>query len=479
MKKNIFSIALAATMLAFGSCSDVLDVDPRQSLTVDQALADVNGFNGISLTMYGRLRNFGYYGQTMMIAPEVLADNVLMIANTGRYIGEEVNQDRAHMQIWNTAIWSAINDANIILDGVDNVPGAEATKNRLKGEAHFVRALTHFDFARIYGYEPNREVNNWNLSTILRTNATLSFSDADLRTRNTITQVYEQVEADLLAAIDLLPPVAMGASPGVYRATRGAAQALLARVYLYWGRNDRAAALATQAMATVGLAENGTGLIEPDNYRNAFNTFPNPESIFEVEIRQVDWSTVDGVNNSMSSLTSNAFPNAQFIASASRELIASMEEGDARMAAWEQTTRAGFAGPVFASNKWRGAKGEFLENLPILRGSELFLIRAEARQKLGDNAGARADLNALRAKRSLPAVDAGLTGNALFEAILQEKRVEFAMEGHRFFDLKRNGLAIRKHRGLPPVPFNDYRILSFLPQSQIQLNPDLEQNPGY
>ncbi len=469
--------------LVASSCADQLDVSPRQSLTPATAFVDLPGYNGLALTMYGRTRAFGYYGQTMMIAPEVLADNILVIANTGRYINEEVNADRAGINIWGTpttySAYGAINDANIIIAGIDAATGTdEALRSRIKGEAYFMRALYHFDLARVYGYEPGREVNGWDKSAIIRTTPTLGFSDADFRPRSTNVEVYTQVEADLLQAIALLPTANLGTA-NVYRASKAAAQALLARVYLYWGRYDRAEALATEAMTTAGLANDGTGLVESANYVTAFNTFPNPESLFEVEIRQVDWSTVDGVNNSISSLASNATPGAQFIISASNELISSYEEGDVRLDTWTATTRAGFAGAVYSSNKWRGAKGQYLENLPILRASELYLIRAEARFRTGNLEGSRADLNALRSKRNLGPVDGGLAGNDLFEKILHERRVEFALEGHRFFDLKRNGLDIRKHRNLPTVPYADYRVLPNLPLGELQLNDQLEQNPGY
>lgn len=465
--------------LAVSSCADQLDVSPRQSLTPGTAFVDLPGYNGLALTMYARTRAFGYYGQTMMIAPEVLADNVLVIANTGRYIQEEVNADRAGINIWNGNSFGAINDANIIIAGIDAASGSdEALRSRIKGEAYFMRALYHFDLARVYGYEPGKEVNGWNKAAIIRTTPTLAFSDANFRARSTNVEVYTQVEADLLQAISLLPTANLG-SPNVYRASKAAAQALLSRVYLYWGRFDRAEALATEAMATAGLTNDGTGLLTADNYVSGFNTFPNPESLFEVEIRQVDWSTVDGVNNSVSSLASNATPGAQFIVSASNELIASYETGDVRLSAWTATTRAGFAGPVYSSNKWRGAKGQYLENLPILRASELYLIRAEARFRNGNVTGSIADLNALRSKRSLGPLAGDLAGNALFDQILRERRVEFAMEGHRYFDLKRNGLDIRKHRNLPTVPFADYRVLPPLPLGEIQLNELLEQNPGY
>jgi starch-binding outer membrane protein, SusD/RagB family len=219
-------------------------------------------------------------------------------------------------------------------------------------------------------------------------------------------------------------------------------------------------------------------LVEPGNYVQGFSRAPHPESLFELEIRLVDWSTVDGVNNSLNSLTSNTDPAAQFIIGASNELMETFEPGDVRRNCWAETTREGIEGPVYASRKWTGYKGDFLENLPIIRASELYLIRAEARYQ-SNPASARADINALRSKRGLGPIDNLVTGQALFNRIMLERRQEFALEGHRFFDLKRNGMNITKHGNFLEVPYTDYRILSNLPLAQIQLNNKLVQNPGY
>ena len=474
--KNYIKIIALGSILSLASCSDLLDTEPRQSLTPDTAFADVNGYESLLAAAYGGVRGFGSYGQTLMIAPEIMADNLRIIANTGRYIGQEVNADRAHIGLWGN--YGSINQTNIILAGIDEVEGDAARKNRIKGEAYFLRALYYFDLAKVYGYEPGKEVNGWNSSVIIRTTPTLGFSDADFKARSTNREVYDLIESDLNTAIGLLPAAAKG-SAGIYRVTKGAAEALLARAYLYDSKFSEAAAMASQAMATFGLANDGTGLATPANYVSGFSTYPNPESLFEVEIRSVDWSTVDGVNNSMCTLTANVFNSAQFIVTASNELLATYEEGDVRRATWTETTRTGASGTVNRSNKWLGTKGDFLENLPIIRAAELYLIRAEARFRTSDAAGARADLNALRTNRGLAAVDASLAGDALFNQILTERRLEFALEGHRWFDLKRNGLTITKHGNNEAVPYSDYRLLAPLPQDQIQLNELLVDNPGY
>jgi hypothetical protein len=483
--KNILKTLILGGALLLGSCDDMLETEPKQSLTPETAFTDVESYESLLFSLYGKVRNFNYYGQTMMIAPEIMADNLRIIANTGRYIGEEANADREHINLWDynagnnqfVGLFAGINEANILLTEIDKAEGDEALRTKLKGEASFLRALFYFDLARVYGYEPGQEVDGWNASVVLRTTPTLGFSNADFRSRSTNREVYDQIEADLNAAISGLGSASLGTA-GVYRASKGAAELLLARVYLYEGKNAEAASMATQAMATLGLSNTGTGLVAASGYEAAFNTFPNPESVFEMEIRSVDWSTVDGVNNSMCSLTADVYTGAQFIVTATDELLAAYDAGDVRKTMWAETTRSGADGIVYESKKWLGAKGDFLENLPILRASELYLIRAEARQKTGDNAGALADLNALRSKRGVAAL-AGLSGDPLFQAILKERRTEFALEGHRWFDLKRNGLTISKSGSFEPVPYSDYRILAPIPQDEIILNDLLENNPGY
>ncbi|MBN7811425.1 RagB/SusD family nutrient uptake outer membrane protein [Algoriphagus sp. H41] len=478
--KNILKTLILGGALLLGSCDSMLETEPRQSLTPETAFTDVKSFESLLFSIYGRVRSFNYYGQTMLIAPEIMADNLRIIANTGRYIGQEANADRQHINLWSystTGLFTAINEANILLTEIDKVEGDEALRTKLKGEASFLRALFYFDLARVYGYEPGQEVSGWNAAVILRTTPTLGLSNADFRSRSTNREVYDQIEADLNVAISSLAVQSMGTA-GIYRASKGAAELLLSRVYLYEGKNAEAVTMATQAMGTLGLSNTGTGLVSAAGYEAAFNTFPNPESVFEMEIRSVDWSTVDGVNNSMCSLTANVYTGAQFIVTATDELLAAYDAGDVRKTMWAETTRSGADGVVYRSKKWLGAKGDFLENLPILRASELYLIRAEARQKTGNDSGALADLNALRSKRGVAPL-AGLSGNSLFQAILKERRTEFALEGHRWFDLKRNGLTISKAGSFEPVPYADYRILAPLPQDEITLNELLENNPGY
>ena len=118
-----------------------------------------------------------------------------------------------------------------------------------------------------------------------------------------------------------------------------------------------------------------------------------------------------------------------------------------------------------------------LDNIPVIRISELYLNRAEANYELGSFSAALEDVNRIRTRSGLTALPATTTGSALLTEILNQRRIEFAFEGHRFFDLKRRGLDLKK---LPrDIAFTDFVILSRIPTGQISLNPNLKQNFGY
>jgi len=198
--------------------------------------------------------------------------------------------------------------------------------------------------------------------------------------------------------------------------------------------------------------------------------------MFEIDYRTEQFSTVDGINNSMNSLTQKTVGGI-FAVRATTELLNSFEVGDVRRTAFETTIDNGV--PVFYSLKFPAHKGNFFNNIPVIRLSEVYLIRAEARANQNKAALAQADLTLLRTNRGLAAVPAATTGTALIDLIFNERRVELNLEGHRFFDFKRRGLNIPKPAGIPTLSYSDFKVLAPLPQAQVNLNPLIKQNPGY
>lgn len=475
MKNKIFKISLLGLVLMGSACKDALDVQPKQSLAADVALSDFNSVNALAISLYSRVNAFGYYGQNMMISAEVLADNYTITANPGgRYVNQRVNAPGATVaDIW--GLYSAINEANIILANLERVTATQAQKDALKGEALFIRGLIYADMVRIYSYEPNYVVNGWTAGVVLRTEATDDVTKADPRARATTTQIYTQVENDLKEAATILPASVSGG--GVFRANKAAAFALLSRVYLYQEKWALAEQAATDAISNRPAS---VTLMTPANLLASYTTLavPHRESLFELDYRTDAFSTVDGINNSIFSL-SQANTGGVFSVRPTNELLAAFEPGDVRRTVFATAIDGGAS--VSFSLKYSNHKGNFFNNVPVIRLSEVYLIRAEARAKQGISKilDAQADLSLIRTNRGLAAIPALTVGQALIDAIFQERRVELNLEGHRFFDFKRRGLAIQKPSPLLSIPYSDFRLLGVLPNSQILLNPLLKQNPGY
>jgi hypothetical protein len=449
------------------NCTD-LDVQNLRALPRDVVLGDVNGYSSFLTAAYESVNDFGYYGQTMMIAPEILADNMHLTQLTGRYELEYVNAVNSGIGIWANR-YSAIQECNVIIGSIndESVAGTQAEKDALIGQALFLRALFYHDLARVYGYEPGMEVSGWSESVVLKTEPTFGLSDVVDVPRSANDEVYGQIEDDLLRAIPLLPSAAAGSNEVIF-ANQEAARLLLARVYLYWGNMTEAANYAQQV-----ITGDGSDLVQDVDYVASWDdgTFPiYPESLFESELRLIDWNTVDGANASLHSLLMNDGGGSQFIITASSELLTaiSAEATDVRAGMFNTET----LGEEFT--KWRASSGivPFQENIPILRLSEAYLIAAEA---LGEGAG-DAFLNALRAARGIATPVAATVDN-----VLRERRIEFMAEGHRWFDLKRLGRDIPKPAlsGAPTLPYTDFKILPRIPQAEINLSTVLNQNPGY
>ncbi len=464
-----YKILLTSGLLlaATSSCSDLLVTEPKQSVGAAVALRDITGIRSLLISVYDRLQPAAYYGQRMMIAPEILADNVRLTSqNSNRYFNERVNAPGAHMgQFWDNYL--GINETNFILAGIDGSNATDVEKAQIKGEASFLRALLYFDMARVFAYEPKKVQGNFNLGLVLRTLPTDDVTKATFGERSTIEQTYVLIETDLKSAISLLPA---SATASRQRATKAAAQGILARLYLYWEKYPESIQAATEALASTSAR-----LVTGAQYAAAFTQSPNPESVFELNYVQATESL--GANESMHSLTTNLTTGGWADVVPTTELFNLYEAADVRKTVFYAATKSGEA--VNFSRKYTAARGAFTDNIPVMRYSELLLIRAEAYAATGDNAKALTDLNALRTRAGATPIAATVTGQALIDAILTERRLELVLEGHRFFDLKRRGLTITKAGLSAVVPANDFRILAALPNAQVQLNPKLKQNPGY
>lgn len=459
--------AITITAFVLAGCDDLLTVEPTEEVGPEVAMGELSGVESLLAGVYNRLQAASLYGSVMFLVPDIMADNTRPSDPPQHFTGQYLNAHGSHIGSWSNR-YNVINEANFVIlaaEQLEDVP--ETTRNRISGEAHFLRGLTYFDLARIFGYEPNHVVDGWELGAVIRTEPTRTADDADFRARSTNVQTYQQAESDLLEAIDLLTT---SGGDNVFFANQAAAEALLARVYLYWERWSDAADYATRA-----LSNTSAQLAGPEAVPGMFDQAPNPESLWEINYDPATESL--WVNTCMGCYTHPA--GTWFSIWPSDELLDLFEPGDVRVEHYPTTTGEHQTAGTRFNNKWTESQGDNTDNKPVIRYSEVLLIRAEAYAEMGQVGPALQDLNLLREHRGLGPVE--VSGEALIQEILDERRRELGFEGHRWFDLKRRGMDIPKpaHSGLPPVPYGDYRLLGPLPDTQVENNPELVQNPGY
>ena len=427
------------------SC-DVLDVEPKSSIDASAAFKTKEDIDKGILGAYSYFQSFSYYGRSNVIFPDLAADNlshpVSATASEYREIANNniLPENGSVGGMWNV-MYGGINVANNVIEkvpGIENMTDAE--KNAALGELYFIRALNHFNLMNYFGAIP------------IKVMPTLGVTNLDVP-RAPVDQVYAQIINDLLFASENL-----SSSSNKVRTSKYAAKALLARVYLYQGAFDQAITLATEVIESGGYT-----LL--DNYADVFEADQSSESIFEIYFSQTERNRIAEYN----------FPkslNGRREVEPSADLLAAYETGDARYAA-----SIAFDGTNAYAIKYDdlslGA-----DNFIVLRLSDMYLIRAEAEaRKPGANlAAVQSDINKIRLRANLsPTAETSVS--LLLRVIEKERRVEFAFEGQRWFDLVRTGRAVAV---LPNVNSINQTLFP-IPSDEIQTNndPGMTQNPGY
>jgi hypothetical protein len=482
MKKYIYILILTG-LVGISGCKKTLETAPRDSIAAADALTSLTGVNSLLNTVYSNLRGTGYYGQSFKINPDIMADNIYPIPglNSNRLITNSVNAAGAHMSLWGLYT-SGINQVNLVIEATTNLAGAQADKNKILGQAYGLRALFYWDLVKLYGYNPQFIVNGFDKGVPLVLKPTPTLAAVTFPARNTVEEVYKQIELDLLAAENILDNTA-----GNRYITKTVAQAILSKVYLYWGKYSQSATYADKAISAAGST-----FVNNAGYTSSFYADNNPEAILNIVIT----SEQSNINESLQSyyaqfpadygkrqdqaaFDNNSEPKVGYgDFTPTPELLALYETGDIR----RNTITTGKKSNVTVNyvRKWVPTNGvNFLQNIPLLRVSELYLIRAEANFRAGSAIGATAqsDLDKIRLRAGLNSVPVSIA------AILKERRIELAFEGDRWFDLVRLGLDVPKSSALgaiAPIAYNtDYRILAPIPQGDLSVNPNLVKNPGY
>ena len=460
--KNTLRILIGALGLSVFSC-DFLEVEPVSSITSSNFFKSATDAEAAVTACYDGLQNSNYNRDVILVSG-IMADE--MRASTG---GNFVNHqsfnpalDQGNVRDFWRDSYAAVQRC---LDVLENVPGVKdpaLDKDRVMGEAHFIRGLLYFHLTRYYGKIP-----------LIRQSTTSPAQDL-LLPRAETSQVYDAIVSDLLEAERLLP----AGSGSKYRATKGAARGMLARVYLF--RNQAGDLQKALAECEEVMADNQYQLVPGTNFADLFTVGKqnSVESIFEISYRpNVQQEGGAGA------LDDETVPGNRFRVLPEPKLLEAYaaNPGDLRKeAALGLHNSARFTNLTYIK-KYQSGPPEAANrrvqdpNVILIRLADVILMRAECLNELGRTGEAVPFLNQVRQRAGL-APTAATTPGEVKLAIENERFLELAFEGHRWFDLVRWNKAV----GIIPGLTSPDRILWPIPAREIDLNANLlPQNPGY
>lgn len=448
MNRYISILSIVALLGLFTGCDKYLDLEPSQSISENIALTSDKNVKNVLVGAYSQFDNPAIYGGNILRNAELLGGDG-EIQWVGTYIDPRqifnktmlAANSESYVQ-WRDS-YDVINIANNILSALEVVN--EADRDRIEGEALFLRGLMYFDLVRFFAEQYEFGTNNTQYGVPLILTPTQGINESSFVGRNTVEDIYNQVITDLTSAASKLP-----ADNDVY-ASSGAATALLARVYLQKGDYTNA-----RDAANTVIGDGNYSLLT--TYAACFNKDNNTaEDIFVTQITPQD---------RMSSMT-EFFSVPQYggrdgdidILSGHTDLYSA---GDTRLDLF-------FIGNgALRCGKWNNQYG----GINLIRLAEMYLIRAECNQRLGTTIGATplVDYNAIHERAGLTAA-----GSVTLDDILLERRLELAFEGFRIHDIR------RLHQNVGLMPYDAPELLFPIPSRELDANPELkdQQNPGY
>lgn len=401
--------------------------------------------------------------------------SLFSVVSDPRYIGYYRNnlsvKPAVGIEFW-SPFYAYVRKCNDAIEGLQSSQGLTlAVKQQLTGEAKFMRAFFYFYLVNLFGDVPIVTTTDYNVNTLL--------------SRAPKTDVYNQIINDLKDAKELLSSDYLDGSLKLnserIRPTKWTAIALLSRAYLYSGDFINAEIEASTIINNSTLFS-----LLPLNFVFLKNS---KEAIWQLQPTTLGFNTYEAVVFILPSTG----PNNNFPISLSKSLLNSFEANDNRNLKGNWVDSINVNGTIYVSpykykinqqNSAITSSAGMNEYLMVLRLSEQYLIRAEARAQLNNITGAQSDLNAIRNRAALGNT-AALDKSSLLGAILHERQVELFSEwGHRWFDLKRTNNVDAVMSAITPLKANGaawrpYQQLYPIPLSDLQNAPNLIQNFGY
>lgn len=437
---------LIIILIVFYSCSSYLDVEPSRYLAAEDVFNSKENFYAALIGCYDALQNEWYYGRTYLIIGDLASD--VSYANGTKVELKDIDNNAilsdniAINGLWRV-VYEAINRVNYLLYFVDEVPNLEEEmKLDFIGQLRFLRAFHYFNLVRLFGDVP------------LILEPTLNDDVENFKPRTSIDLVYDAIVEDLQFSIfnisNELPEYASVL----------ASKTLLANVYLTSGDYQSAYNTSVEALENNSYLE--------ATYENLFQDVDiSNEIIFYIPFSSDDKNR----------LAEYHFPNqlgGRHENAPTEEFINLIYERDSRLnSIAKKYVNISYCNKY--SNISTGA-----DKIIVFRTAELYFIRSEALLNLDGFLAGNLVLNDINTIRQRARINLESADNIdeLFELLYNEKMIEFAFEGKRWFDLIRTNQAIEK----VPTVTDSYQMLFPIPISEISANPyisETDQNDGY
>lgn len=442
------AFAASLALLASAGCKDFLDVKPVTEVAGAAAITDLRSAQAAAAGMYDELQSTSYYGGDFTIFMDLSGPDVIHTGTFTSYADADDNNlttDNGSVDGMWAAAYRAIGRANTILAKVPGIASiAAADRDAVLGQAYFVRALAYHDLVKVFGQPLG------GLGVPLRLKPPVTIEETFAVTRASTAEVYAQILSDLAAA----EPLLAGTSDR-HQGTVTAVRALRARVQLYMKNYAGALVSTRQVLATSGYS------LTP-NYADLFTAgvSTTPENIFQLSFTAADASNLGYyyISKPLGGRREVA-PSAGY--------ATSFLAGDAR----QTVTAKNRTATSYYGAKYPSPAGD--DDFHVIRLAEVILIKAEAHAQLAQLDSAAIEVNKIRVRARLAPVAVPFASvAAAMTEIIAQRRWEFGLEGQRWPDVVRLGIAAAAvgTQALYPIPQGEIDVTA---------KGSLVQNPGY
>ncbi|MBA7519284.1 SusD-like protein P25 [subsurface metagenome] len=494
MKNKVIYILILAAFI-FTQCSeDFIDLQPVSKIGEGDFYKTEEEIGNAVVAAYNSLQRTTY---TEYLVTEFRSDNATynplfsITREAGQYDLDlfKISAENEEVNEYYTAVYRSISACNTVLKYSD-VVADEATRKHLEGEVKFIRALNYFNLVRLFG-------------PVFLMTERISSSEANAMQRSPESVVYDTIIADLTdAATNIIDENYTPDDAG--RVTSWAAKTLLTKVYLTLNTHDDL----LKAESLLLDIKNNSGHALELNYADVFddNNEMNNEIIFAIRFK----SNVGGLGNHLTTAFAPLNSQNAVVIGGGRgynypatELAFTYETNDTRRTTCVKTSYIDESGSEVVGNytgkyiSTQSTEYDSEADWPVLRFSDVLLMYAEVLNELDKPDLALENLNLVHARAGLDTILIGdpivSTKHEFRLTIEKERKLEFAFENHRWFDL------VRTDRVIPvmevhfkvdleyslitgvviPDKIEEWQILLPIPQSQIDINPAFSQNFGY